>query len=577
MYLKGFETKIMWMDAGGTLLGRCVMEAQILISAPPHDLLKLLWWKEHTGLSAVKHLPKWFRKKCRKLTEIIQQHHREELWSKADKYASAMSRLKLYSSYWATDKPKALPFLIRVYGKPRYWPHEEREKLWRKILSIYEKLGECPDAHIRVNELLSEFPQDSRFPLVSLKTHHWLTWILKKRLEDEGDIKEIYVMKISIPEQEFHRLKEKREFYEKRDKFLKVLTIKLSKWNPLRIGDELFIVLISEDNVKKVLSEIKITHISCDIDIFTYHFGKVKISVGDKEKSYIRVRSYDFESFSVGVSEDWRYAPSERVEWIRYMNYPYVAWISVRPVYNLQESARKFLEWAEKEILNETPKKEETTFKNNMSVCPELLLSVAEGYSRFLLEFAKNIDSRVKPDEITIVRSFDSSLFIYGLKKLSKTIEIYERLIRVVENLHIPVSFSIVVAKPKHPFWRVLNLFHKGHLIYVIGGRTVMLSDEEIELLRKIIPLLENVSKRQFHKVICNVKKMGKEELKLMIEGLAAEGKLGKEGEKVASKLCWLIDELAKRHPDEDKRVEVTYKTLKMLTSFMRKERGRGG
>lgn len=535
------------------------------VEAPPHDLLKVMYWERH---SDVKFLPESFKKACPELTRIIRYHHKRVGWSVPDRLASAISRFRLEFNYWGHSGSRLDPFLVKIYRDRRIWPHERCRELWEKILSIYKRLGDVAEAHRQVNELLSDFPQDSRFPLISLRTHHWLTHILKRRLErGSTDINIIYVISISLPEPAFHRLKENREFFERRILFLKEIGVRASKWGPLRVGDDLYIVLVSEGEVGQVLNEVKAARMPCDIDIYIYHIENIEIQTRAGPRIYDRVRDYDVKSFSMGVEEEWASTPTERVEWIRYMTFPYVVWISVRPRNSLQNSAEEFLRWAEDEVLSKLPRvSEPESLKSDIPVCPELLLSVAEGYDEFLSEFVKAIDRYVRPESLTILRSFSRSLFIYGINNLSQAMNIYARLAKCIGNLHISTILTVVVARPKHPFWHILGLFDRGGLIFVVGGKMVVLSDEEVSLLREIAPTIRSVSRTQYYNILRKSKGMSEKELQLYIEGLAADNKISRDA---SSRLCLLIDELARRHKGGELK-NVIRKALRALAPFTR-------
>ena len=141
-----------------------------------------------------------------------------------------------------------------------------------------------------------------------------------------------------------------------------------------------------------------------------------------------------------------------------------------------------------------------------------------------------------------------------------------------IRDRHIPVFLSVVVADPEHPFWHVLSLFDQANLTFVTGGGVLSLSDELVENIRTVIPVVKGMSRRSFYRVHRAVKKTSKEELKLLIEGLAADGKFGKKGSTISSKLCWLIDDIARRSSTEEERKNLTHKTFRLLAFFTRKE-----
>ena len=249
----------------------------------------------------------------------------------------------------------------------------------------------CIRDSVRANEMLKEYPQDSRFPLVSLATHHWVTWILYKRLK--GQLPEaVYVVRLSIPEPSFHRLKEKREFFQKRRAFLMGLSMRLRELDPLKIGDDLYVLLSSKKDVDNVVKEVADSGIPCDLDVYAYFLEEVFEVEGLRlQRPQIRVKDYVVNFLSVGVGEDWTFYPGEKVEWIKYLEFPDVAWISLKPLKNLHESAEEFLKWAEENVLSkaEFKKPEKVPLTSEVPSSPELLISVAQGYEDFLDEFIK--------------------------------------------------------------------------------------------------------------------------------------------------------------------------------------------
>lgn len=551
-----------------------------MISAPPHDMLKVYKWKEHTGRRCEEHLPGEFKSKCPHLTEIIKNHHEARgefrAWAEADRAASAVSRLRMEFSYWDRDLTHD-PFLVKVYGPPKYWSADERERLWKDLTSIYFREGENDRSHSEANEKVKEYPQDSRFPFVSLATHHWVTWIFYKRLEESGAgmLNTVYVVRLSIPEPSFHRLRDKREFFEKRDAFLRGLSMRLENLNSLRIGDDLYLLLTSKEGVNATIREVHESKVPCDVDVYTYELENVREVEGRTlRRPQLRIRSYNVHVLSSGMGEDWAFQPSKGIEWVRYLNFPYVAWISLKPLNDLHGSAKAFLEWAEHRVLSSASfrEPEEVPLKSDVPASPELLFSVAQGYDEFLSEFAREVDKRVRPEAVTIVRSLSRSIFIYGLNRPSEAVDLYLRLSKKVEQLHIPVILSIVVAEPDHPFWHVLGLFSLDNIVFVTGGGILSLPDEFVKNVRDVIPVVKGMSRGSFYRILRAVKRANKEELKLLIDGLAADEKLGKEGQKIASKLCWLIDDIASKHTDEDDRKDVTYRSFRLLAYFTRKD-----
>jgi len=360
-----------------------------------------------------------------------------------------------------------------------------------------------------------------------------------------------------------------REFHDKRWSFIRVVAMRIHTYSPRVIGDELYIVMISRDDVERVLKEIEETGLACDVEVFDYTISKVPVGAGKWRREYRRVTGIgDPTELSIGSSLEWDYAPRP-AEWVKALDFPYVAWISIKPNCDLQKSSEEFLNFAE-QILARMKRRKWHPLRSEVPVCPELLVSVAEGYGKFLSEFMDAIGRRVSFGENLILRSFDRSLFVYGLWKPSNAVDIYRRLGEKKKSLHISATLSVVVTKPKHPFWHVLSLFgEEDHLVFASGGKLVVLSDEEVEWIKGVTGVLRGISRGAFHnEVLMKSKSMGKEELKLHLSGLAADNKMHKD---TRDKLCWLIDKLAEKHKDEVERKIVTHRAFEALEPFTRR------
>ena len=212
------------------------------VKAPPHDLLKVLTWRGHgrrrkgqrgkhghTNLEYLKGLGSL--EGYEELAEAVSKHPD---WV-SDKIAASASRITYIDeeskgkskdkSFWEPKGEFEIepnPFFFRLYGERKEWNLEERKKLFERILGIYKENGINEESHERVNEHLSEYPQDSRFPLVSLKTHHWATWVLhtqlkEKRKEELNEVKatlfkiSVYAPGLRERELGFHRLRDWRK------------------------------------------------------------------------------------------------------------------------------------------------------------------------------------------------------------------------------------------------------------------------------------------------------------------------------------------------------------------------------
>jgi hypothetical protein len=531
-----------------------------VIDSIPHDILKVKDWFHHEKISV---LPDWLREKHPDLKKAIKVHH--EKWE-SDKIASCVARLRLKYSYWGWrgEGENIPPFLIKTYGDIITWDKERREELWDEILNKYQEFNP-KEADREVNELVSDFPQDSRFPLVSLKTHHWITWALHE--QGEGEKEEIYILKSSIPLTEFHKLEDIRRFFNNRERYMVLILKTLGGYYPIRVGDEVLLILSSSGLKESAMADFKRMNIPLDIQIFNYKIGKknYKMKQGLRELRY--VKSWDSEYFSMGASEDYGFSTG-KAEWAEFLDsrYGYVAWIELKPISELERSSEGFLRFAEDKLERMPRDKQTEEEKPEVPICPELLVSVASDYMEFVSEFAREINRRVNPKRFKITEAFDKSLFLYGIKEVSDAIPLYLRLRKKANSLHIPVSVSIVVTKPKHPFWHVLNMFGENKLIFMEGGKVVEISDEEAKLIDEVTGYIEDVTRGMFHnEILMKSKRKGKEALKLHIKGLGAEGKISG---KARDKLCWLIEEIAKRHVEEGERRIVTYRALNALEPF---------
>jgi len=297
------------------------------IDAIPHDILKVKDWYRHYKLDL---LPDWLRDKHPDLMIAIKEHH--EKWE-SDKIASCVARLRLRYSYWGWkgEGEDLHPFLIKTYGDIETWDKERREELWNEILRKYQTLNPN-EADREVNELVSDFPQDSSYPVVSLKTHHWITWALHE--QGEGKKNEIYILKISISPTEFHKLKDIRRFFNNREKYMDLILGTLGEYYPLRVGDEVFFILSYPELKEKVIADLKGMGIPLDIQIFSYEIG-----IRDKPRPFRYVKSWDLEYFSMGASENYGFSVG-KAEWAEFLDsyYNYVAWIELRPIFDLKES-----------------------------------------------------------------------------------------------------------------------------------------------------------------------------------------------------------------------------------------------
>ncbi len=583
----------------------------VKVVSVPHDLLKVVNWRGHAGRSAVKEFfPEAVRGKYRilykdiegnvgfrTLEQVIEGHHSkkafwEALWSHADRLSTPAGRFRLEYDYWYWSD--ADPFLVKVYGEIRGWTREDRDKLARAMISILEKYcgdeGKQHKAFEEINDLLGDYPSESRFPYTSLKTHHWLTDAIRRNevfwrkcssarsIRKEPIFSDLYIVRVSISEVQFHRLKEIRGFIELRGKILEIAGGRLSGLSPLQIGDDLYIVCLKEDELNSIISSLSETGFGFDVSVFEWRITREEKHVGldgEPEQIYIIKDAAERPQVSAGVNEDFDYVPEGSAEYSRVLggDYEYVAWVSVEPKGDMKDLSQRFLEWGEGELKSryadrrrelKEPVREPTSI-----LSPEIALSIAEGYDEFLEDCAKAINP-ASPIESVVVKSFSRTIFIRGLTDISEAFQIYNGIAGVKAKLHIPSVFSVVTVKPKYPFWRILELFRHDVdcLVFVVGEKMVKLTDDVVRLLRDVAGSLGDTSRSQFNDIVRASRRDGLEELKFKIEGKAADHKIPHNASK---KLCWLIDELSKRYSGDELK-SVLWRCFKSLEPYTRKE-----
>lgn len=588
------------------------------IKAVPHDLLKVIEWRRHSRKGCGDVIEKFFPESIRgkykiayktiegkidykTLEDVIEHHHYsdsfwERLWSFSDKLSTVAGRFRLEYDYWHSEGTYPNPFLVRVYSNIKEWAEDERDKLNQEILRILkeycDKKAEQVEAFEKINYLLREFPADSRFPYTSLRTHHWLTDVIRnnnvfwRKCVKEGKkpvFDKMYMLRASIAEPEFHKLKEIRGFIELRSKILDVACNKLLKWSPVQIGDDLYIICLEESGVNNVISDLIAVGFGFDLAIFKWGVGreerKVDLDRRDEGIPIYVLEDVKLTPLSVGIYEEFEYTPESSAEYSRILEgeYEYVAWASLMPKGDMEELAKEFLKWGEKELERRFRDKRvrlpESVSGPETFLSPELALSIAEGYNEFLMDCAKEINAE-KPEEVIATKSFNRTIFVCGLNDPSEAFWVYGKLAGVKAKLHIPAVLSVVVAKPKYPFWRALELFVSDvdNLTFIVGEKMVRLTDDVVGLLRQVAPELKGASRSQFADIIRISRKAGIEDLKFTIEGKAADGE--KIPQKASRKLIWLIDELSKMYSGDELKA-VIWRCLKALEPFTSKEERR--
>jgi len=547
--------------------------------APPHDLLKLVDWPGHdVGKCAKRYIPEDVRTKCPKLWRWIRYHGRSDKPSYhiPDILSAVIARPSTKYNYWPIDSKRwgeRDPFLVKVFGDVVHWSAEKRLSLFNKILEIYRREGETGEAHAKVNELLSDYPQDSRFPVVGLKVHHYLSWALRKREWSlmGKDANKLFIVHFSVPPPPLaHRLKSLREYVRKRRYSTWALMKLLSRYHPLKVGDDLYLVLSEHDDLDGFFDELTKTRVDVDVEVYEYELEKKRIRTQAGYREPRIVRRWRRREYSFGGGVEWRPSVGSAM-WVKHFDAPYVAWIHVAPLHDLHESAEEFVKKAE-QVLAGMPREEvPEPLESDVPVSPDILVALAEGYGRFL----DALLSELRMDRSNMVfTSFSQSLFIRGLRNPEWAASLYLTANDVRAKLCISTALTVVVTRPKHPFWHVLKLIgtkEKGMfdgVVLALGGKIVSIRGEDVALLEKVAPSLRGVSRSTFYKIVRASKRSETAVLKFEIKGMAEDGKITREA---ANKLCWLIDRLSEKYGKEVG--DVLPQALRMLTPWTRRER----
>lgn len=571
-------------------------KVHVLVEAPPHDIGKIKYWKRHTNDKIF--LPSFIPKssiedicpiKSNDLRRYVKKHHENFPLKFADRISSAIGRMKFKYSYWKGEEDETYYF-FKIYGEPILWTKERRENLWKKIIEIL-KSGVSKGTYSRINELLSNFPQDSRFPFVSLKTHHWATQALyeqmcellnQKKLERSEDAilnTIVYFVLISLylpglrseSGTSFHRLKDLREFFKLRESMLNILRISLKKFHPLPSGDDLILLCFSDLKLKELIDTLMMANVPVDLRIVGFKFKKIWYS----GKLILTVDKVENEDLSLGGGDRLEISPG-KAEWADVLDgkFKYIIWFFMRNK-DILDCSSEFLDNSELFIADLEKKgiiKRNKTEEKEVSECisPDLIVSVADGYSKFVVELLSRC---FKGRPMKIIESFGTTLFIWGINREEDALRVYSSLLNGMKNLNlmIPTNLVAVVAKPKHPFWHILkvaNRFSDSCIIFLGGGKLVVLVDEDVERIRRAIPHIRNVSRKIMHSLATEAKRLGKEHLKLRIEALAEDRKINKGAEK---ELLSLVDYFSEKYKEEHIRKKITRMAFEELSSFTRR------
>ena len=533
-----------------------------MFEAYPHDLIKVIDWERHTDTSYIEKFTD-----DKEFIRVVKEHHKDKLWHEADILSSVLARVKLKKEFWKIGKED--PLFVRVYGDILEYDKGKRERLWEKITESLRKRD-----YEWINERLSEFPQDTRFPFVSLKTHHIITQILRNIMKEEKlkNIDRIYLMKIGYPISEFHRLKELRTFIDARRVNMTGIESILEQYYPIRIGDCILTLILSEDQVEDIIKRLLESKLPCVIEIFECILGKRRDPKTGKIYRYVKEFSYANHSI---CSEELEYRRKAST-WAKILEEEGdVAWLSITLTKPMHKCVKEFVEWGF-EALKDKGEELKGGWEVEEDLSPDLLMAFVEGYSKFLEDVKKYVGDLIgkNPDDFTPVSSVDYFLMIFPVD-YETAINTYCSILDKRRKLHVKsVSISMVISDGKYPFWRIREVFDRNpnSFSWLVGESMYSLSDEDVRRVRTLIEPIKRsgVSKSVLYSIISKCGGMGFEELKLFIESLSNAGKLGGRGSHVARNLNDLVDYFHRKYGKDWK--EKFRWSLKLLANFARRE-----
>ncbi|MEM2170115.1 MAG: hypothetical protein QW186_10020 [Candidatus Bathyarchaeia archaeon] len=568
--------------------------------AVPHDLLKPVDWTHHNNPDVVSRkfrspeLLELLRKFLytdwdhvtgeaitMSLEYAVKKHEERRLFAEADRLASAIGRLRYEWNYWGPEVHEV--FIVRVYGKESNVKYVTTgEEPLKVILNILEGCADSRVAFCKINDFLSEYPADSRFPLVNLKAHHWLTdafrrsrklWELCYKLNKSPE--RIGLIRCSILEQNLHRLKDLRAFRYYVDTALQFIESRVFPDRlPARIGDEIYIAYV-EDEAEQLISELinKAGESGFLIKIVLHQWSVKKEG---KERALFRITSLSEKFFSAGDPELPILVPEKAGAWAQELEESKnVLWINLRLSKSIEEAAKEFLDRAEEEVLSKMERsREKNPLKQEINLSPDLLISLAEGLEEFYMDCARILAGGSDPESVIVLRGLEEVLMVNGIEGANQAIEIYHSLDKIREKLLVSVDLVAILCDNKYPFWRVREIFniHEDCLIIVRGERLLRITSRDVPEIRRVAEIIERcgVTRSQMEEIVKEAGKVdGPEPLKLFIETKARERKLGKENcEFVARQLANLIDSLYSRH----RNMRVVQEALDLLSSYAKRE-----
>jgi hypothetical protein len=98
----------------------------------------------------------------------------------------------------------------------------------------------------------------------------------------------------------------------------------------------------------------------------------------------------------------------------------------------------------------------------------------------------------------------------------------------------------------------------------------VRLDDRHAELINKVVEYVRDENPLAIRWISMKARNDSKEIFKLKIMSYAARDEITEE---CANKLCWLVDEISRMHPNEEERKNVTYEVFRLVRMFAKGER----
>jgi hypothetical protein len=572
-------------------------------SAVPHDLLKPVSWSQHNQPGRIEEeynlrlndlLGKFYDVvEKRPLLDVVKGHHeRGRLWerylSTGDRLAAAVGRLKYRWNFWDIRSEEGLRrmFVLKVYDREGNIkrPSLIGRQLLKEICDILRRNSSSEEAFRELNNLLSDYPSDSRFPLVSLKSHHWLADSirrsrgLRKLCEERKSPSKLYLLRISVPPVNFHRLRDLRAFREFARKAINAISRELSQHLPLIIGDEAYFTAVDVSEVREVEEGVRGTQLPLRFRI--HEWSVERVEVGGREEFLIK--AVDSESYHVGESEPPEYSAERAGKWASELEEAdNVLWVRVGLVGTLEDSAKSFLDRAE-EILEglkveDIPPVER--IEQEIDLSPDIMVSLADGLDQFYDDCGRIIAGDESMEDVTVLKSLEESVYVKGLEDKSKVLDIIDELVNLSGKVLTDVWLSFVLCDGKHPFWRVYELLKYEQALFIVkSGRVLKITTEDVPHIRRITQMLERggvrVSRGQFMEIVKEARRVdGPEPLKLLIDAKFREGKLarGSGAQVFVNNLRNLVDALYNNH---NKRMDAVVEALDLISSYIKPQRG---